>query len=289
MVEVEALKDIAKDTAINYGKQKANETLSDPEKFKDTLDAMSKKDAFKKIKNIWDACEESDKEKVYKAGQQKGKSVVEKIVDPLGLGIIETTKQVDPTLATIQLLRYKNNQLKWLKAICPPQTFETTMRFLVQLWLLESPKKITPEVMLEDLQSDTKSVNMKLTTFEAVATIVPYLRPLLPLIQLLRQYVKKLWEISVQQLMAKNTPDMVTAENKEEKKTETNEALLVSKIKESIELKEVLDDKNNKNITKKDERKNNEEVSSEKIQQVRNENKWNAGLGKDSDIEFSKN
>ena len=255
------------------------------------MDKISKKDAFKKLKNIWDVCDESDKEKVYKAGQQKGKGTIEKIIDPLWLGIIETTKQADPTLATIQMLRYKNNSLKWLKAICPPQTFETTMRFMVQLWLLESPKKITPEIMLEDLQSDTKSVNMKLTAFEAIASVVPYLRPLLPLIQLLKQYVKKLWETSVQYLMVttNNETDILTAENKEEKKIATNEVLLASKIKESVELNQVLDDKNKKNITKKDERKNNKEVTSEQTQQVRNENKWNAGLGKDSDIEFSKN
>ena len=111
-IDVSAFKDIAKDTAMNYGKQKANEALSDQDKFQETLDKISTNDGFKKLKTIRDTCEESDKEKIYTAGQQMGKSVVEKIIDPLGLGIVQTTKQVDPTLATIQMLRYKNNKIK---------------------------------------------------------------------------------------------------------------------------------------------------------------------------------
>lgn len=245
MVDMEIVKNIAKDEAMNYGKQKSNEVLSDPEKFKDILDKISKNNAFKKVKKIWDDCEESDKEKVYTAGQQKWKGVVEKIIDPLWLGIIQTTKQVDPTLATIQMLRYKNNNLKWLKTVCPPQTFETTMRLLVHLWLLDSPKKITPEIMLEDLKSDTKSVNIKLTAFEAIATVVPYLRPLLLLIQTLKQYAKKLWETSVQHMIIENNMNIQSPKNQEGKNTETSEALLASKIKENITLKEVLDNKNN--------------------------------------------
>lgn len=112
IIDMTAFKDVAKDTDINYGKQKANETLTDQEKFKSTLEKIKTNDGFKKIKGIRDSCEESDKEKIYKAGQQMGKSIPEKILDPLGLGIVQTTKQADPTLATIQMLRYKNNKIK---------------------------------------------------------------------------------------------------------------------------------------------------------------------------------
>jgi hypothetical protein len=262
--------------------------LSDQEKFKNVLDKMSKTDAFKKLKKIRDACEESDKEKVYKAGQQMGKSIAEKIIDPLGLGIVQTTKQADPTLATIQMLRYKNNSLKWLKALCPPQTFETTMRFLVQLWLLDTPKKVTPEKMLEDLKSDTKSVNMKMTALEIVANIVPWMKPLAPLIAVLKQYVKKLGETSVQSLMTKGDASTeVTAPEAapQEKTAKKAETVLASQIKESAALQEVLAT----NTPKKDVVNADTKPTSEQQQQVRNENKGSAGIGKDPAIEFSKN
>lgn len=274
IIDMTAFKDVAKDTDINYGKQKANETLTDQEKFKSTLEKIKTNDGFKKIKGIRDSCEESDKEKIYKAGQQMGKSIPEKILDPLGLGIVQTTKQADPTLATIQMLRYKNNKIKWLKAACPPQTFETTMRFMVQLWLLDAPQKVTPEAMLSDLQSDTKSVNMKLTAFEAIATVVPYLRPLLPFIQLLRQYVKKLGEASVQKVMADQFAQQEAAtspEYKENQVTKTTKewtTVLGSNVQEE-KIKEYIVD----NLSTKTSKKTTDPaVSQEAQQQVKHEN-----------------
>ncbi len=273
-IDMTAFKDVAKDAAINYGKQKANETLTDQEKFTATLEKIKTNNGFKKIKGIRDSCDESDKEKIYKAGQQMGKSIPEKILDPLGLGIVQTTKQADPTLATIQMLRYKNNKIKWLKAVCPPQTFETTMRFMVQLGLLDAPQKVTPESMLSDLQSDTKSVNMKLTAFEAIATVVPYLRPLLPFIQLLKQYVKKLWEASVQKAMVNQLAkqEAVTSpeykENKVIKTTKEWTTVLGTNVQEE-KIKEYIVD----NLSTKSSKKTNDPgVSHETQQQVKHEN-----------------
>lgn len=288
MIDVEMFKGVAKDAAINYGKKKASETLSDQEKFQGVLDKIAKNDGFKKLKKIRDECSEKDKEKIYDAGKQMGKSTVEKIIDPLGLGIIQTTKQSDPTLATIQMMRYKNNKLKALKAVCPPQTFETTMRFFVELWLFDRPKKITQEAMLEDLQSDTKSVNMKLTAFEAIASVVPYLRPLLPLIQLLKQYVKQLGETAVQRLMAKVSTGESEEVNDEEKEFQKDETLLQSKVKQSAELKDVLMNKDTISKEKSNDASDTKNPSLEQQQQARNENKW-SNMKKDPAIEISQN
>lgn len=193
-----AIGNIAKDNAVDYGKNKANEALSDQQKFSDTLDKIHKSDAFKKFEKVWNDADESDKEKVYKNGAQVSKNKVVRILDPLGA--IQTTKSTSPALIAIQAMHYKNKQLKKLKLLVPGQTLEPTFRLCVQLGMLKRPKSLTDVALLDDMQTDFKSIDLKLTVFEAVASIVPYLRPIVPLIQALKTYVKKLGQASVQKV-----------------------------------------------------------------------------------------
>lgn len=108
------------------------------------------------------------------------------------LGILQSAKSADPILGTVNALRYKSNQLKSMKLLAPGQTFEPAMRLCVHLGLLSKPNAITPENMVKDMQLDFKSLNAKLTVLEAVATVVPRLRPALPLIQELKKYANQL-------------------------------------------------------------------------------------------------
>ncbi len=204
MINKDSLQDFAKDRSINYGKKEANEVLSSTEKFNETLSKIKESWAFKKLEDIWWECSEEDKNKVYKSWQQKWNSKIEKIIDPFWLWIIDSTKQADPILSNIQMLRYKNNKLKGLKLACPPQTFEPTMRLFVHMWLLKSPEGIDSSQIINDLKSDTKTINMKLKVFQAVATVVPQLRPILPLVKQLRTYSKKLWDVALEKVLIEN-------------------------------------------------------------------------------------
>lgn len=69
MVNAEVMKSVG-EYGKEYGKQKANEALSDPEKFQATLDKISQNSGFLKLRKIRDEASQEDKERVYNAGKQ---------------------------------------------------------------------------------------------------------------------------------------------------------------------------------------------------------------------------
>lgn len=286
-IDMSAIENIAKDKAIDYGKNKANETLSDQQKFSDTLDKINKSAAFKKFEKVWNEADEFDKEKVYKNGAQVSKNKVIRILDPLGA--IQTTKFADPALVAIQAMNYKSKELKKLKLLVPGQTLEPTFRLCVQLGMLKRPTSLTDAVLLDDMQTDFKAIDLKLMVFEAVATVVPYLRPILPLIQVLKSYVKKLGQASIQKVAteqaakedAVSSPEGQT--NKVVENTKTWTTVLGSNVQQ-----EQIKDTIIKNFTTKKDTKNTTTPTpqtNESQQQVKSENTGIGSMKSEDSIE----
>lgn len=283
MVNAEVMKSVG-EYGKEYGKQKANEALSNPEKFQATLDKISQNSGFLKLRKIRDEASQEDKERAYNAGKQMWtNNVVNKIVDPLKLGILQSAKSADPILGTVNALRYKSNQLKSMKLLAPGQTFEPAMRLCVHLGLLSKPNAITPENMVKDMQLDFKSLNAKLTVLEAVATVVPRLRPALPLIQELKKYANQLWETGVQTLINRQSDKQTVPENTPESIKETyppkaEAAKDTTKLKTGIQTGKVKED-----VT------NNTAPQQEKTQQIASENKGNVWMGNENKVEHVAN
>jgi len=221
MVNVELLKsaaEVGKQHAVEYGKQKANETLDDQAKFQATLDKVAEDKRFLTLKTKWNALSEKDKEKVYNAGKQMGNSKVEKIIDPLGLGIVQSTKSLLPSKM------YESNRLNGMKLLAPGQTVEPVLRLSVHLGLLSKPTGIQEEAMLADMQSDFKSMNTKLAAFEAVASVIPVLMPLVPVIQVLRSYTQKFGAAGTQALINRQAGNQNTQKEDGDTPDDTREA-----------------------------------------------------------------
>lgn len=180
MVNADVMKnavDLGKQSAADYGKQKANEALEDQAKFQETLDKVSKDASFLKLKAKRDALSDKAKKQAYDGGKQ----------DLLAI------KWSLPKI-------YDSARLNGMEALAPGQTFTTFFRLAVQLWLFSRPKDVPAETMVQDMQSDFKYINTKLAAFEAIATVIPVLKPLAPVIQALRTYIKKFGAAGVENL-----------------------------------------------------------------------------------------
>lgn len=206
----------SKQKAAEYGKQKANEVLDDQVKFQATLDKVAEDKKFQELKVKWNGLSEKDKEKVYKGGKQ----------DLLAI------KWSLPTL-------YGSRWLNGMELLAPGQTFTSFFRLAVHLGLLAKPKAVSAEAMVADMQSDFKYLNTKLKAFEAVATVIPVLKPLAPVVEVLRWYIQKFGAAGAQALVtrqatekAANQPYPPHQAAKEETALETN--IKTAKVKQEI-------------------------------------------------------
>lgn len=284
MVNAELLKsvtEVGKQKAAEYGQRKANETLDDQTKFQATLDKVAEDKRFLTLKTKWNALSEKDKEKVYNAGKQMGNSKAEKIIDPLGLGIVQSTKSLLPSKF------YESSRLNGMKLLAPGQTFEPVLRLSVHLGLLSKPKGIQEETMLADMQLDFKSMNTKLAAFEAVASVIPVLMPLVPVIQMLRWYIQKLGAAGTQALINRQTGTQNTPKENGDTAEDSTEpphqaAKDTTVLEADIKTKEVKKEVTAKPVTPVTEQK-------EWTQQVKSENKGAAPVGKEDSVEHVAN
>lgn len=205
-----------KQKAADYGKQKANEMLDDQAKFQATLDKVAQDKKFQDLKAKWIALSEKDKEKVYKGGKQD----------------LWAIKWSLPTL-------YGSRWLNGMELLAPGQTFTSFFRLAVHLGLLAKPQSVSEEALVTDMQSDFKYINTKLKAFEAIATVIPVLKPLAPVIEALRGYIQKFGATGAQALVARQSTEKTANQTypphqaaKEETALETN--IKTGKVKQEI-------------------------------------------------------
>lgn len=81
-------------------------------------------------------------------------------------------------------------ELWWKNALKYAFLEQIPCRFFVELWILQKPKSLTKEKLIDDIKRDAKNFNIYLRICETVCKAIPQARKAAPLIWIARHYTK---------------------------------------------------------------------------------------------------
>lgn len=146
--------------------------------FNSLIDELEENNSINWIKDKWNSMSEEQKEKLYKMN---------------AITVSEFLKRWSPIYQLYKaIVNWAKNTKKhwWKNALKYAFLEQVPCRFFVELWVLDKPKSLTKEKLVEDAKKDAKNFNIYLGICEVICTCIPETKSLWPFIAIARHYTK---------------------------------------------------------------------------------------------------
>lgn len=146
--------------------------------FNSLIDELEENNSINWIKDKWNSMSEEQKEKLYKMN---------------AITVSEFLKRWSPIYQLYKaIVNWAKNTKKhgWKNALKYAFLEQVPCRFFVELWILDKPKSLTKEKLVEDAKKDAKNFNIYLWICEVICTCIPETKAVWPLIAIARHYTK---------------------------------------------------------------------------------------------------
>ena len=175
--------------------------------FNNLIDELEENSSINWVKDKWNSMSEEQKEKLYKR-------------DAITVsGFLKHGSPAYQLYNTI-LSWVKNTSKHWWKNALKYSFLEQIpCRFFVELWILNRPKSLDKNTLIEDVRKDAKNFNTYLWICEAICTCIPKAKAAVPFIGMAKHYskwYKDHWvEVVIQRINNEKKIDIKQHTNKE--------------------------------------------------------------------------
>lgn len=182
------------------------------------LNELETNQSFQKFQKLWNDVSEKDKEKIYKDGDYAftltwGVKRQIQILNPISGPLRQ------PILRILSKDSFKEQLTKDGMGIV-----SWAMRTCIHLGVLDKPKNISDEVLLQNIKKDGANMKTKIWLLEKAAMVIPELKPALPIIQKIKPLINTSSDLAVKTMVKKQSEKQIS-ESVEGTKAELKEVI----------------------------------------------------------------
>lgn len=192
------------------------------------LNELETNESFKKFQKLWNEMSEENKEKIYKHGDY---------AFSLTWGMKRNIQMLNPISGPLRqpiarILSKDSFKQQFTKD--GMEIASWAMRTLVNLGVIEKPKNISDEVLLQNIKKDGANMKTKMWVLEKAAMVIPELKPALPIIQKIKPLMDASSDAAVK-AMVKRQGEKKISENVEGTKAELQKVITPENPEKAIE------------------------------------------------------